>query len=134
MRDIFNTGDKKVYKKKVVALDIAKFDSGTVHQVCSTFSLAKAVEWSSRLFVLDMKEYDEEGIGTMLTINHKSPALIGEEIEITAFVEKIDRNELICSYVAKVGDRVVADGKTGQKVLKKDKIERLFKELKLNNG
>jgi len=130
LKNIFNIGDKKVYKKIVKQSDIAQFDSGTVHEVCSTFSLAQAVEWSSRLFVLEMKETDEEGIGTMLTINHKSPALLDDEVEITAFVKEINGNELICNYEAKVGERVVAVGETGQKVLKKDKIDKLFSSLK----
>ena len=130
MKNIFNIGDKKIYKKIVDQSDVAQFVSGEVHKVCSTFSLAQAIEWSSRLFVLDSKEDDEEGIGTMLTINHISPALIGNEIIITAEVEVINGNELTCSYVAKVEDRIVAIGKTGQKVLKKEKIERLFSSLK----
>ena len=130
MKNIFNIGDKKIYKKIVEQSDVAQFVSGEVHKVCSTFSLAQVIEWSSRLFVLDLKEADEEGIGTMLTINHKSPALIGNEIIITAEVVEINGNELICSYVAKVEDRIVAIGKTGQKVLKKEKIEKLFSSLK----
>lgn len=130
MKNIFNIGDKKVYKKIVKPSDIAQFESGKVHEVCSTFALAQAVEWSSRLFVLEMKETDEEGIGTMLTIFHKSPAMINDEVEITAFVKEINRNELICTFDAKVGDRVVAVGETGQKILKKEKINNLFSSLK----
>ena len=130
MKNKFNIGDKKVYNKIVEQSDIAQFDSGTVHQVCSTFSLAQAVEWSSRLFVLEMKEVDEEGIGTMLTIEHKSPALIGDKLIITAMVDEINGNELICNYIVKVKDRIVAVGKTGQKVLKKEKIDSLFSSLK----
>lgn len=130
MKNIFTIGDKKVYKKIIKQSDIAQFDSGTVHEVCSTFSLAQAAEWSSRLFVLEMKEANEEGIGTMLTINHKSPALLDDDVEITAFVKEINGNELICNYEAKVGERVVAVGETGQKVLKKEKIDKLFSSLK----
>lgn len=130
LKNIFDIGDKKVYKKNVMSSDVAQFDSETVHQVCSTFSLAQAAEWSSRLFVLEMKDVDEEGIGTMLTIHHKSPALIGDEIEITALIDEFNGNELICSYIAKVNDRVIAEGKTGQKILKKERIEKLFHNLK----
>ena len=130
MKNIFQIGDKKVYKKVVNASDIAQFDAGKVHDVCSTFSLAQAAEWSSRLFVLEMKEEDEEGIGTMLTIEHRSPALLGDEVSIEAEIEEINGHEIICSYLAKVNERVVAVGKTGQKVLKKEKIERLFEGLK----
>ena len=129
MKKRFNIGDKKVFTKQVTEKDVAQFDSGTVHQVCSTFSLAQAAEWSSRLFVLEMKEEHEEGIGTMLTIEHKSPAMIGGLISIEVEVEKINGNELICSYEAKIGHRLVAKGKTGQKILPKEKIEKLFNSL-----
>lgn len=129
MKNIFKKGDKKVYKKIVTSDDVARFDSGTVHQVCATFSLAQAMEWSSRLFVLEMKEDDEEGIGTMIEIQHRSPALIGDEICIEAIVDEINGNELICNIISKVNDRIVAEGKTGQKILKKEKIERLFSSL-----
>jgi fluoroacetyl-CoA thioesterase len=69
-----------------------------------------------------MKAEDEEGIGTFLTINHKSPAFEGEEITITATLKSQEGNNVICSFEARVGDRLVADGETGQKILKKDKL------------
>lgn len=130
MKNIFNIGDKKVYKTVVSNSDIAQFDSGTVHQVCSTFSLARSIEWSSRLFALDMKEEHEEGIGTSLSINHKSPALIGDELVITSELINLDGNNVICKYVAMVHDRIIAKGETGQKILKKEKIDRLFDGLR----
>lgn len=107
--------------------DCAIFNGELLHPVCSTFALARDFEWSSRLFFLEMKDDDEEGVGTMLSIDHKSPAFIGEEVVFTAGVEKIEINELICTIVAKVGDRVIATGKTGQKMLKKEKLRELFK-------
>ena len=45
-----------------------------VHPFYSTFALGRDVEWACRQFVLEMKEEDEEGIGTFLNITHKSPA------------------------------------------------------------
>jgi len=126
MKEVFKIGDQKTYSFLVKEEDVAAFDSSVVHPVCSTFTLAREIEWSSRLFVLEMKESDEEGIGTMLAIDHKSPAMVGQEVEIAATVGSIKNNELICDIRAKVGERIVATGKTGQKILKKDKIEELF--------
>ncbi len=97
-----------------------------VHAVCSTFSLAQAAEWAGRLFVLDIKSADEEGIGTFLTINHKAPAFEGNDVVITATLTKHEGHDVICSFEAKVGDRVVADGETGQKILKKEKLARIL--------
>lgn len=119
-------GDTKVYQKLVTAADFARFEDGLVHAVCSTFSLAQAVEWAGRLFVLEMKEEDEEGIGTFLTVNHKGPAFESETITITATLKQVNGHEVICSYVARVGDRLVADGETGQKILKKEKLAKFL--------
>lgn len=126
MKQIFKKGDKKYYKKVVEASDVAAFDGKEVHHVCSTFALARDMEWSSRLFVLDMVEEGEEGIGTMLHIDHKGPALVGQEIEIAATVDTLNGNELICDIEVRVKGRLVATGKTGQKVLRKESIKRIF--------
>src|SRR6476620_5700569 len=127
MKNPFKPGDCKTFEKQVTKADFAQFDTGLVHPVCATFSLAQAVEWASRLFVLEMKDDDEEGIGTMLSIYHKSPAFSGEIIMIKAVVKSFERNELICTYTASVGDRLVAEGETGQKILKREKINQLLR-------
>jgi fluoroacetyl-CoA thioesterase len=73
-----------------------------------------------------MKEDDEEGVGTSLSIEHKSPAFVGEEMEIRATVREINGNELICDIEACVLDRIIAVGTTGQKMLKKEKLKSIF--------
>ncbi|MBI1767375.1 MAG: hypothetical protein HY015_05400 [Bacteroidetes bacterium] len=127
MKNIFKTGDQKSFKRTVQENDCAIFNGELLHRVCSTFALARDFEWSSRLFFIEMKEDDEEGVGTMLSIEHKSPAFIGEEVTFTATIETIFKNELICTIEAKVGDRIIATGKTGQKMLKREKLKVLFK-------
>lgn len=106
--------------------DVASFNDKIVHPVCATFALAREIEWTTRQFVLDMIDDDEEGVGTYLSIDHKSPAFVGEEITFTARIGQISDNELICSYEAKVKDRLIAAGKTGQKILKREKISAIF--------
>lgn len=119
-------GDTRTYIMHVTAADFARFEDGLVHAVCSTFALAQAAEWAGRLFVLDIKEADEEGIGTRLVINHKSPAFMGEAVEVVATLIKYERHEVICSFTAHVGARLVADGETGQKILKKEKLAKIL--------
>jgi fluoroacetyl-CoA thioesterase len=128
MKTTFAIGDKKKYTKTVQAGDVASFNGEVVHPVCSTFVLAREVEWTTRQFVLEMKDEDEEGVGTHLTIEHKAPAFIGEEILFTGKIEQINGHELICSFEASVGSRVIAVGKTGQKIMKKEKINKLFNQ------
>ncbi len=129
MKPLFNVGDIKVYEKIVSRADIAAFDKGTVHEFYSTFSLARDAEWSTRLFVLEMKEEDEEGIGTFINIRHVSPAKPGDKITFYAKLDSIVGHEVVCSFDAKVNNRIIADGMTGQKILKKHKLEKIIQEL-----
>lgn len=126
MKVPFKPGDQKIYKTIVRESDQAAFHGELVHAVCSTFSLARDFEWSSRLFFLEMREDDEEGVGTSVTIEHKGPAFVGEEIIFTATVSKIDGPELFCNIEARVNGRLIATGTTGQKMLKKEKLKRIF--------
>lgn len=130
MKTFFKPGDKKAYTRLVSKEDTAAFESGPVHPVYSTFALARDAEWTCRLFVLEMKEADEEGIGTFITVEHHSPALVGERVNFEAVVESISGNEIICGYKAGVNERLIASGRQGQKILRKDKIKGVFENLK----
>jgi len=132
MKNIFKTGDSKTFLRKIEPGDTASFDSGEVHPVYATFAIARDAEWVCRLFALDMKEDDEEGIGTFITVKHISPALVGEEVKFDATILILDKNSIICAYNAYCGERLIAEGETGQKILKKDRIEKMFEEIKEN--
>ena len=123
---IFKKGDKKIYRTAVQPDDQAAFHGDVLHTVCSTFALARDIEWSSRLFFMEMKEDDEEGVGTYLEIQHRAPAFVGDALEITATVESVVGNELMCSIEVKSGDKLIATGKTGQRMLKKEKLNAIF--------
>lgn len=128
----FKVGDKKSFIKQVDVTDTATFDSGQVHPVYATFALGRDAEWVCRLFVIDMKEDDEEGIGTFLHVQHHSPALIGSDVVFTARLEAVEGNNVTCTFEAHVNQRLIASGRTGQKILKKEKLERLFTSLQAN--
>lgn len=129
MKAIFKPGDTKQFTRTVRPEDTALFESGEVHPVYATFALARDAEWCCRLFVLEMKEESEEGIGTFITVNHKSPAMIGQMVNFEAELMRLDGHEVVCRYVAKVGNRIVAEGEQGQKILNKEKLKKLFASL-----
>lgn len=129
MKPIFKIGDKKQFTRKVRAKDTATFDSGEVHPVYATFALTRDAEWSSRLFVLDMKEPHEEGIGTFVNVRHVSPAFVGQQVMFEATIDELNGNEINCSFTAKVNGRLIAEGRTGQKILPKERIKKLFESL-----
>ena len=134
MKILFKPGDTKVYRKQVTEEDFARFGDVLVHAVCSTFALAQAAEWAGRLFLLDMLDHDEEGIGQFLNINHKSPAFEGEEITVVATLKQHEDNTVICRFEAHVGERLVAEGETGQKIFKKEELAELLDKTNLING
>jgi fluoroacetyl-CoA thioesterase len=126
MKNLFKPGDSKFYTTMVKPEDQAAFHGELLHAVCSTFALARDMEWSSRLFFVELKDDDEEGVGTFLEINHRSPAFVGETIIIKATVKSLTGNELLCDIDVHCGQRVIATGKTGQRMLKKDRLNAIF--------
>lgn len=126
MKRIFKIGDTKVYRRIIAPEDQAAFHGEVLHSVCSTFALARDIEWSSRLFFIEMKDEDEEGVGTHLSIDHIHPAFVGEELQVTATVAQLRENELICDIEVAVNGRIIAMGKTGQRMLKKERLNKLF--------
>lgn len=126
MKIPFSIGDTKTFSRIITEADVAAFEAGVVHPVYATFALARDAEWSGRLFVLEMKEAHEEGIGSGLEIKHRSPALLGSTVHFTATLEAVNGNEVITVFSAKVGERLIATGRQWQRVLVKEKIEALF--------
>jgi predicted thioesterase len=129
MKNIFEVGHTMRLVHLVEQADLATFETGNVHPFYSTFALGRDAEWTCRQFVLQMKEDDEEGIGTFLNIRHKSPAMLGDTVEFIATVSLLEGHQIDCSFVAKVGDRIVAEGEQGQKILKKEKLDRLVNQI-----
>ena len=129
MKNSLIEGDKKVYEKIVTSEDTAAFHGEEVHPVYSTFALGHDAEWAGRLFVLELKEEDEEGIGTRLVIEHLSPAFVGERIIIEATLLSLKKREVRCSFLVRSGERIIAKGETSQKILKREKINEIFTSL-----
>ncbi len=127
MKTLFTKGEFKEYQQVVSTADCAIFENVEVHSVLSTFALARNAEWVCRLFVIDMKEEHEEGIGIFLEIEHLSPALVGQTVSYVGKFETQIENTISCSFCAKVGQRIVAKGRTEQKVLNREKINQIFK-------
>lgn len=126
MKNPFQIGDKKTFTRVVRAEDSASFEGNNVHPVYATFGVTRDAEWCSRLFVLEMKNEDEEGIGTFVDVKHVSPALVGETVIFEATLEEVKDHAVNCTFTATVEDRVIATGRTGQKVIRKEKLEQIF--------
>ncbi len=126
MKNIFKTGDIKKYTCKVEADDLVKFRTGHLHSVYSTYAITRDAEWVCRLFVLDIKEVHEEGIGTMVKVIHHAPAKVGTEIIFTGTFISLNKNEVLCSFEAHADNRLIASGETAQKIIAKEKLEQIL--------
>ncbi len=123
MKQLFKYGDTKEFYKVVGKKDAATFNGVMVHPYYSTYAVARDAEWTSRLFVLDMKEAEEEGIGTYVNVKHVSPAKIGDTVRFIATIKSVRDNEINCTITAKVGMRLIASIETGQKILDEDELD-----------
>lgn len=129
MKNPFRTGDLKIFETKVTEEKLASFESGIVHPVYSTFALGKDVEWACRLFVLEMKETGEEGVGTFLSVEHLYPAPLGSKIKISACLESVVDREVVCSWTAEANGHLIGKGKQIQKILDKARFDQLLQSL-----
>lgn len=135
MPTTFHPGDQQQHRYVVVPADFATFTEGLVHPVLSTFALARECEWAGRLFVLAMRAEGQEGIGTEISLRHHAPAFEGEELLITATFEALDaRGELRCAIEARVGERLVASGHTGQRLVDRARLAARFAALRAENS
>lgn len=123
MKNPFRIGDTKTHTHLITPADLAAFGAGEVHPVYSTFAIGRDAEWACRLFVLDMLEPGEEGIGIFLHIDHHSPGLAGETAVITAELVRVTGREIVCRFEVYCGQRRVASGVQGQKIIDKARFQ-----------
>lgn len=126
MKRELNKGEKCSHEITVVVEDTAIFYGEAVHPIYSTFALARDAEYTTRQFILIIADDDEEGIGTSLEIEHSNSAFVGDRVTFEAEVVKFEKKKLICTWVARVNEEMIASGTTGQKLLKKAAIKRLL--------
>lgn len=126
MKNPFVPGDQKRFVTTVTESKLAEFDSGVVHPVYGTFALGRDAEWACRLFVLEMKEVGEEGIGSYLSIEHHYPAPLGSTVEILATLERVEKNEVVCNYEAFSNGKMIASGRQVQRIIQKQRFDALL--------
>jgi|TARA_B110000116_G_scaffold264011_1_gene271269 predicted thioesterase len=102
------------------------FDGKIVHRVCSTWDLAHQFELAARTVLVPHLEKDEEGIGSWVSIDHCSPAVLGSTVAVTATVIKTGETEVVCSIEARVGSRLIATGEQIQRVFPLKTIQRII--------
>jgi fluoroacetyl-CoA thioesterase len=103
---------------------------GKVHPVYATYELAKHFEELGRKILVSHLEYDEEGVGTALSVEHLASALVGMRVDMVGTVTEVTGRRLVCTMVAhnELGD-CLGRGTTTQLVLPRARLEAGFGEL-----
>lgn len=108
--------------------DFPVFAGEQVHAVCSTYTLAREFEWAGRRVFLGGRTEGTEAVGASVSVEHRSPAFHGEELTITATPTHFVKGFLTCACEARVGNRLIATGETGQKVAAAEKVAALLRK------
>lgn len=122
------------YEYLVKNEDVAAFHGEVIHEVLSTFVLTREAEWVGRLVLLQVKKEDEQGIGSFVEITHKGPAFPGETVEFIGTPHDwAAGEEMVVEITAKVGERLVATGRTGQRLMPKTKLAHIMEKARQGN-
>ncbi|MEZ4687559.1 MAG: hypothetical protein R3B47_16295 [Bacteroidia bacterium] len=57
-----------------------------------------------------------------MSVEHLAPAVLGSVVEFTGILEKVDGREVWCRFEARVGEQVIALGRTGQRIINKSDL------------
>lgn len=101
------------------------FDNIVVHRVYSTWSMAHHMELAARKVLAPHLEDNEEGIGSHLSIDHLSPAPVGQLVRVQAEAIQVDDDGVVCEVTAWAGDRLLGRGRQIQRVLPKTVLQRI---------
>ncbi|CAI8262665.1 MAG: hypothetical protein CNE98_02470 [Bacteroidetes bacterium MED-G17] len=120
----------KIHSYSVQENDFPNFFGSDIHEVCSTYTLCREAEKLGRMFILPFVDEHNEGIGTFVDIQHLGPAFLHEEILFEGRIVNEDKKNFVIKFVAKVGKRTIAEGRTGQKLVNRKKMSAIFLRLK----
>lgn len=103
------------------------FDGALVHPVYATWTAVYHMEIVGRKLLAPYLAPDQEAVGTRLSIEHKSMAMIGSLVTVRAVVRSFQGHRLICDMSAETDDRVIAEGEFVQTILPKSRLEALMR-------
>ena len=69
-------------------------------RVYATPSLIRDIEHTSRDLIMEHSDPGEDSVGTMVSIRHVAPTLLGMEVTITATVIEVDRARIVFDITA----------------------------------
>jgi fluoroacetyl-CoA thioesterase len=106
------------------------YPGGLVHAVYSTFALARDAEWCGHLFILQMREPHEQGVGSAITVEHLAPALLGSEVVHTTTLVSVEGRRVRSSFEVHCGERIIARGTQEQVIVDRAELARRLDALR----
>ena len=103
---------------------VASFEGRVVHRVLSTFHLVYYSELAARKLIEPFLDEGEEAAGIEICLKHIAPTEVGDRVEMTARLKKIDGREIVCSISGVNSAGKICDGKQIQKLIRKGALAR----------
>lgn len=128
MRSGLEPGSQSEITFTVTADMCPAFDGEIVHQVCSTWSIVHYMELAGRKVLLPYLEAHEEGVGSHVSCDHLGPAPVDTSVRVIATAARVSERELVCDCVAFRGEKLIASGKTVQRVFPRTVLERILRK------
>ena len=102
------------------------FDGELVHPLFSTWETVHYMEMAGRKVLAPHLDDDEEALGAHITVDHKSPALIGARVVVRAEIESLRGQRLSCRVTSKSDGRLLAAGRFVQIIMPKSRVAALL--------
>lgn len=110
-------GETATLEVTVSADMTARVGGEEIHPVYGTTALVGHVEQVCRQLLVPHLEPGEEGVGHAIELTHRAPAPVGATLVLTATVQRVERQELMCEVLVRHGTRMVARGSFVQRVV-----------------
>ena len=112
----------------------AAFEGEVVHEVYGTAWMVGHMELAARRIILEAREPGEEGVGYRVDVTHLAPAPVGSRVTVTARLERVEGNRVVCAVEARTRHSLIGQGPVTQVLLPLAALHRRFKEFGGENG
>lgn len=129
MLDGLTPGTSFELQFEVTAAMCPHFDDSLVHPVCATWTLCHQMEFAGRKLLVPFLEPHEEAVGAHISIDHRSPAVIGSRVRVRAETTQATHRRLETNVTAHSDERLLASGRFVQIVLTRARLAAIFDHL-----
>ncbi len=124
MKPGFAPGIVREITEKVTEEMCPAFGGVIIHRCYSTWSAVHHMEIAARDVLADFLDPDEEALGAHISVDHVAPCLVGRAVRVRAELVEVHRRRVVCHVSAHEGDRLLAEGKHVQVVMKKETLRK----------